>query len=305
MTIEFRQLEYFIAVAEELNFRRAAERLNMAQPPLSRQISQLEKALGVELLHRTTRRMELTSAGQVYLPEAKRILDKVRQATAIAKLAEKGQFGHIRIGFESSSAYDIVPMSVRAFRDNFPEVSVSVHEMVASDQVRAIRDGRIEFGFGGALRLKGHNLAVKTILQESLIAVLPQDHVLASQPQINLSTLEDETFIICPRDYRCGLYDHIIAVCHQAGFAPRLMQETQEVQSILGFVAAGLGIALLPASVKHLRRSHIIYRTFDPPLAKLTLSMAWRSKNAPPIQPAFLSVVQQAACQISKEKTDY
>lgn len=255
-------------------------------------------------MHRTTRRIELTTAGQAYLSEAKRILDQVRQATAIATLAAQGKFGHIRIGFESSSAYDIVPMSIKAIREKKPEISVSVHEMATSDQVMAIQEGRIEFGFGGSLRLHGHGLTVKTVLEESLVAVFPQEHPLASQAQIDLSTLRDETFVLCPRRYRCGLYDHIIAVCHQAGFAPRLMQETQEVQSILGFVAAGLGIALLPSSVQHLRRSHIIYRTFDPPLAKLTLSMAWRSKNAPPIQPAFLSVVQQAACQISKEKTD-
>lgn len=303
MTIELRQIEYFIAVAEELNFRRAAERLHMAQPPLSRQIRQLEQALGVKLLHRTTRQIELTAAGQTYLTEAKRVLVQVQQATAIAKLAEQGKFGHLRIGFEGSSAYDIVPMSVRAFREKFSDISVSVHEMATSDQVQAIRDGQLEFGFGGALRLNGHDLIVKTILQESLIAVLPQDHVLANQPGINLSILRDETFIICPRHSQCGLYDHIIAVCYQAGFSPKLIQETQEVQSILGFVAAGLGVALLPAAVQHLQRSHIIYRTFNPPLERLNLALAWHPENESPMLPAFADIVHQVANQISEEKT--
>lgn len=305
MTVELQQLEYFIAVAEELNFRRAAERLHIAQPPLSRRIRQLEQSLGVELLHRTTRHIELTAAGTIYLQEAKQILTQVQQATALAKLAEHGKHGHLTVGFEGSSAYDIVPVSVRVFKEKFPMVSISVHEMATGDQVPAIQGGQLGVGFGVPLRFNGYNLTVKTILQEPLIAVLPQNHVLASQLSLNLSTLQDETFIICPRHYRCGLYDHIIVACHQAGFSPKLMQETQEVHSILGFVAAGLGIALLPASVEHLQRSHIIYRPFNPPLEGLDLAMAWRSENESPILPAFLEVVQQVAHQLSEEQKIY
>ncbi|KAI9129936.1 LysR family transcriptional regulator [Acaryochloris sp. CCMEE 5410] len=302
MTIELRQLEYFVVVAEELNFRRAAERLHIAQPPLSRKIRQLEQEIGVELLHRTTRKTELTAAGQMYLPEAKRVLAQVKQASAVAKLAEQGKFGHLRIGFEGSSAYDIVPESVRAFKERCPDVTVFAHEMATGDQVQAIREGRVGVGFMVPLGFYGPDLKTKTILQEPLVAVLPRDHVSASQPVVNLSTLRDETFIICPRQYQCGLYDHTITVCHEAGFSPKLIQETHEVQSILGFVAAGLGVALLPASVQRLQRSHITYRPFNPPLEKLNLVIAWRSKNAPPMLPAFLDVVQKVVHQILGDK---
>lgn len=303
MTIELRQLEYFIAVAEELNFRRAAERLHITQPPLSRQIHQLEQSLGVKLLHRTTRKMKLTAAGTVYLPEAKQVLAKVHRAKSIAKLAEQGKFGHIRIGFEGSSAYDIVPISVRTFKEKFPDVSVSVQEMATIDQVQAIRSRQIDLGFGGSLHLNEHDLIAKTILQEPMIAVLPHTHSLASQSDVDLSILRDETFITCPRHYQCGLYDHIIAVCLQAGFSPQLFQETQEVQSILGFVAAGLGIAVLPASVQNLKRTHIIYRIFNPPIERLNLAIGWCPGNELPMLPAFADVVEQIACELAKEKS--
>ena len=302
MTVEFQQLRYFVAVAEELNFRKAAERLHIAQPPLSRKIRQLEQALEVELLRRTTRQIELTAAGKVYLEEVRQILSQVQQASTLARLAERGQVGHLRIGFEGSSAYDVVPVSVKVFKEKSPLIAISAFEMATGDQGSAIREGQIEIGFGVLSRFDGNNLTVKTIMQDPLVAVLPQNHPLADHPRIDLRALRNETFIICPRRYRCGLYDHTLAVCHQAGFSPKLIQETQEVHSILGFVAAGLGVALLPLSVKSLLRSQVIYRPFDPPLEGLDLAMAWRPENESPTLSVFLEVVQQVVDQLSEEK---
>lgn len=301
MNIELRHLHYFIAVAEELNFGRAAERLHIAQPPLTRQIHQLEKELGVELFHRTTRRIELTEAGQVYLPEARRVLAQVQEGATLAQLASRGEVGRLMVGFEGSSAYDIVPLAVKAFREKFPRVSLIVREMTTGDQVRALHEGHLGLGFVVPPLSDTRDLMVETVLREPLIVAMPHDHPQSHQSAVDLADLKDETFIVCPRHHKCGLYDHLISICRQRGFSPRLTQETHEVQSILGFVAAGLGVALLPASVKHLQRSQVVYRTLQPLTEELELAIAWRRENPSPMMPVFLEIVREYAHQITHE----
>lgn len=301
MNIELRHLHYFVAVAEELNFGRAAERLHIAQPPLTRQIRQLEQELGVELFHRTTRRIELTEAGQVYLIEARRILAQVQESATLAQLASRGEAGQLVVGFEGSSAYDIVPLAVKMFREQFSRVSLIVREMTTGDQVKALHADHISVGFVVPPLFDTRDLMVETVLLEPLIVALPRDHPQAQQSTVDLGDLKDETFIVCPRHHKCGLYDHLISVCRQSGFSPRLTQETHEVQSILGFVAAGLGVALLPASVRHLQRSQVVYRTLQPSTEELELAIAWRRENPSPMVPAFLEIVQKIAHQIARE----
>ncbi len=299
--IELRHLHYFIAVAEELNFGRAAERLHIAQPPLTRQIRRLEEELGVELFHRTTRRMELTQAGQVYLGEARRVLAQIQEGIVMARLASRGEVGRLVVGFEGSSAYDIVPLSVKAFRERFPRVNLTVCEMATGDQVKALQCDRIGVGFVVPPLSDTRNLMVETILREPLVVALPQTHTLSDQPEVSVANLKDETFIICPRHHQCGLYDRMISVCHQAGFSPKLTQETNEIQNILGFVAAGLGIALLPASVRHLQRAGVIYLPLQQPTVELELAIAWRRENPSLMLPAFLEIVREFAHQISDQ----
>lgn len=291
--IELRHLQYFITLAEELNFGRAAERLHIAQPPLTRQIRFLEKELGVELFHRTTRRIELTDVGQVYLAEALLTLAQVQEGIVMARLASRGEVGRLVVGFEGSSAYDVVPLSVKIFKERFPKVNLIVHEMTTGDQVQALHNAHIGVGFVVPPLSGTHNLMIETILQEPLVVALPQTHRLCKQPEVGVADLKDETFIICPRHQKCGLYDHAISVCHQAGFSPRLTQETNEVQSILGFVAAEFGVALLPASIKHLQRTGVVYRTLQPPTAELELAIAWRRGDIFPVLLAFLEVVRE------------
>jgi len=298
MNIELRHLHYFIAVAEELNFGRAAERLHIAQPPLTRQIRQLEQELGVELFHRTTRRIELTEAGQVYLIEVRRILAQVQESAILAQLASRGEAGRLVVGFEGSSAYDIVPLAVKAFKEQFPRVSLTVREMTTGDQIKALHAAHIGVGFVVPPLSDTRDLLVETVLLEPLIVALPRDHPQAEQSTVDLGDLKDETFIVCPRHHKCGLYDHLISVCRQSGFSPRLTQETHEVQSILGFVAAGLGVALLPASVSHLQRPQVVYRTLQPATEKLELAIAWRREKPPPMMPVFIEIVREIAHQI-------
>jgi DNA-binding transcriptional LysR family regulator len=301
VNIELRHLTYFVAVAEELNFGRAAERLHIAQPPLTRQIRQLEQELGVELFHRTTRRIELTEAGQVYLIEVRRILAQVQESATLAQLASQGEAGRLVVGFEGSSAYDIVPLTVKALRKRLPRVSLIAREMTTGDQVKALHAAHIGVGFVVPPLSDTCDLMVKPVLQEPLIIALPEDHSQTHQLAVDLANLKDETFIVCPRHHKCGLYDHTISVCRQRGFSPKLTQETHEVQSILGFVAAGLGVALLPASVRHLQRSRVVYRTLQPPTAELELAIAWRRENPSPMLPIFFEIVQEVAQQIIHE----
>ncbi|MDM9383641.1 LysR substrate-binding domain-containing protein [Chlorogloeopsis sp. ULAP01] len=301
MNIELRHLHYFIAVAEELNFGRAAERLHIAQPPLTRQIRHLEEELGVKLFHRTTRRIQLTEPGRVYLAEARRVLAQIQEGIVLARLASRGEIGRLVIGFEGSSAYDIVPLSVKVFKERFPKVNLIVYEMTTGDQVQALHNAHIEIGFVVPPLSNACNLMVENILREPLVVALPQTHHLSNQSELNMANLNDETFIICPRHHKCGLYDHVIAVCHQAGFSPRLTQETSEVQSILGFVAAGLGVALLPASVTHLQKSGVVYRRLQPPTAELELAIAWQREKSSPMLPAFIEIVKEFARQMANE----
>lgn len=301
MNIELRHLHYFIAVAEELNFGRAAERLHIAQPPLTRQIQQLEQILGVKLFYRTTRRIELTEAGQVYLAEARRVLTRVQEGVVLARAASRGEVGRLVVGFEGSSAYDIVPLTVKAFREQAPQIALIVREMTTGDQSKALQEGDINVGFVVPPLVDAHDLLIETILREPLIVALPQNHPQAQQDTIDLATLKDQTFVVCPRRYKCGLYDHIIAVCRQKGFSPTFTQETNEVQSILGFVAAELGVALLPSSVKHLQRSQVVYRKLQPPVDELELAIARRREDPSLIVNKFFQTVRNVATQIMQE----
>ncbi|MCU0532388.1 MAG: LysR family transcriptional regulator [Hydrococcus sp. Prado102] len=299
--IELRHLHYFIAVAQELNFGRAAKRLHMAQPPLTRQIRHLEEELGVKLFHRTTRRMVLTEAGRVYLAEAHRVLAAMEEGIVLAKLASRGEVGRLTIAFEGSSAYDIVPLSVKAFSDRFPKVNLLVREMTTGEQVQALHNDLIGIGFVVPPLVDARNLMVTSILREPLVVALPQSHRLFNQHEVSMEDLKDETFVICPRQHKCGLYDRVISACHRAGFSPCLTQETSEVQSILGFVAAELGVALLPASVRHLHRVGVVYRALQPSTAEIELALAWRQENPSSMLPAFIEIVRKLAEQIAHE----
>jgi len=245
--MELRQLQYFLAVAEELNFIRAAERLQMAQPPLSRQIRALEQELGVELFRRTKRRVELTEAGEAFLAEARQILAQVELGVRVAQRAGRGEIGRLVVGFEGSSTYDVIPISLKSYRERFPEVDLVVYAMTTEEQIQALLEGRINIGFVVS-PLSDRRLTVEIILRESLVLAIPENHPLATLSSVRVRDLEGEPFIMFQRHRGCGLYDQVIAVCQRAGFSPRVIQEADEMQVILGFVAAGLGITLLSAS---------------------------------------------------------
>ena len=292
--MELRQLQYFLAVAEELNFGRAAQRLQIAQPPLSRQIRQLEEELGVVLFYRTKRQVELTEAGRAFQEEARQILESVEQSVRVAQRASRGEIGRLVIGFEGSSTYDVIPTSLKVYRDRFPEVDLVVYAMTTEEQIQALLEGRIGLGFVVS-PLQDRRLIIETILREPIILAIPENHPLASQSEVRVRQLEGEPFIMFQRDRGCGLYDKVIALCQRAGFSPRVIQEADEMQVMLGFVAAGLGMSLLSASVEHFQRPGVVYRRLKPSIPKVDLAIAWRRDDPSAVLQAFIAIVRECA----------
>lgn len=292
--MELRHLFYFVAVAEELHFGRAAQRLHMAQPPLSQQIRSLEDELGVQLFQRTKRHVELTEAGQAFLSEARLTLAQAEHAIEVARRAGRGETGRLAVGFVGTTTYEVLPIIIRAFQQSYPDVELILHELTTAQQVQALHDKHIHIGL---LRppINDDMLAFETIHREPIGLVLPESHPLAQQtPLASVAALAQERFIMFPRHLGIGLYDQVISLCQDAGFSPQVRQEAVQMQTILALVAAGLGIALVPASARHLRNNGIVYRPLEDVHVYTELAMAWRKKDISPVAQAFRRLVPAA-----------
>ncbi|MEP0955891.1 LysR family transcriptional regulator [Microcoleus sp. FACHB-1515] len=292
--IELRHLRYFIAVAEELHFGRAADRLQMAQPPLSQQIRQLETQLGFQLFHRTKRSVQLTTAGRVFLREARRILSQLEQAIETGRQASRGELGQLAIGFVSSASYSILPKILSGFRHQLPTVELALHELTTDQQLRWLRDGRIDVGFVRP-PIDDDSLGISTILQEPLVVALPQAHPFATAESVSLRSLSSESFILFPRQLAPGLYDQIIALCQQMEFSPKVVQEAIQMQTIVSLVAAEIGIAIVPISLQNLQRTGVVYRRLQEPTPKAAIAVVWKQHESSPIVDRFLEAVTQVA----------
>ncbi|MEL6555036.1 MAG: LysR substrate-binding domain-containing protein [Cyanobacteria bacterium J06621_11] len=294
--IELRQLRYFIVVAEALNFTRAAERLQIAQPPLSRQIQALEKALELELFQRTNRRVNLTPAGEVFLAECRQILRQVDKGIRVTRRAARGETGQLTIGFEGSLHTEAVLGIIQLFRAQFPDVDLILQEMSSGKQIDALMLQHIEVGFVDPI-LSREEISFTKLLTEPLVVVLAASHPLADQDTaeqdtIDLRQLAKASWITGRQDEGCGLLLRFLEACRQAGFTPNIQQETNDVQMRLGFVASGLGVTLLPISALISDRSDIVYREIDLSVPKVELAIAWQSSNLSPVLESFLGVVQ-------------
>ncbi len=290
--MELRHLRYFVVVAEELHFGRAAARLHIAQPPLSQQIHQLEAELGVPLFQRTTRRVTLTDAGRLFLEDARRILAQVEQAKQSARRAQRGELGRLVVGFVGSAASDVLPILLRAYRDRYAEVEVVLREMDTAEGLAALEAGTIQ---AGILRppIDDPSLACEVIRREPFVVALPKQHPLAQRAPIALPDLAGEPFILFPRRWGSGLYDNVISHCHQAGFSPRVVQEATEMSTIVGLVAAGIGISLVPASVALLRTAGVVYRALGESGLMAEMAVVWRRDEQSPVLDAFLEVARR------------
>jgi|ERR1035437_6371660 DNA-binding transcriptional LysR family regulator len=280
--MELRHIRYFVAVAEECHFGRAAVRLHIAQPPLSQQIKQLEAELGVVLLTRSTRKVELTPAGQRYLERARAILAAVDGAGAEAIRVAAGELGRLAIGFTGSATYELLPSLARVLRNEFPGIDLDLHgEMLTPDQVDALLDRSLDLGF---LRppVRHADIEVRVLRREPLIAVLPETHLLAARTSVNLVDLRDEPFITYPSQHRSVVYEAVLDACQRAGFSPRDMLEVSETSTLVSFVAAGLGVALVPASVQHLHITGARYLPLAGTTQEVELAIATRRNDPSP-----------------------
>lgn len=290
--MELRHLRYFVAVAEELHFGRAAARLHIAQPPLSRQIQLLERELGVSLFIRRHRRIELTTAGLVFLEGARRTLATAEIAGHDAQRAERGEIGRLALGFVGSATYAVLPALLRAFRMRYPEVELSLQAMTTQEQVAAFQQRRIQVGM---LRppVGERMLALRTVAREPLVVALPESHPLARHERVPLETLADEPLILYPRADGPGVHDAIVHLCRQAGFTPRIAQEAGEMQTIAGLVAGGIGVALVIAAIEHLHSWGVTYRPVDGDIPSWELALAWRHDEATTVVRVFLATAHE------------
>ncbi|MCC5464611.1 LysR family transcriptional regulator [Pelosinus baikalensis] len=292
--MELRHLRYFVAVAEELHFTRAAERLNMAQPPLSQQIRQLESELGVQLFQRTKRQVELTAAGKNFLKNVYKILIDLDKTCDSAQRAQKGEIGNIVVGFTGTATYDILPKLLQPYRSEFPFVDISVLQLSTTDQIQSLLNGEINIGILCA-PIKNSQLNFEVIHQEPFIIAMPRNHPLASKSgPIEVQEFSKELFIMIPRNSGQIYYDTIINICHNAGFSPNITQEVHELHTSISLVAAGMGVALVPDSIQNLRVRGITYRQLKNSVSTLKTALAWRNDETSPLVHTFIALAKKS-----------
>ena len=295
--LDLRRLYYFMIVAEELHFTRAAARLHIAQPPLSYQIQQLEHDLAVQLFERTRHNVRLTDAGHVLLTEARRIFGQTEQTIRMVQRVGHGEVGSLTLGFVPSASNNILPIVLRLFHERYPDVQLSLKEMNPDQVMLEIHGRRIDVGFLYLpLDDSDLNLNSLSVLREPLVAVVPTLHPLATAPEIDLRDLADDLFIISPHYTRVpGLRSHIMQACRHAGFVPQIAQESWLMQTIIGLVAANMGVALVPASVQNLHRTGIIYKSLLDKSIEVNMGIVWRREDMLPVVQRFLQVMQEIA----------
>lgn len=259
MNIELRHLRYFIAVAEELHFGRAAERLRISQPPLSQQIQALELQIGARLLLRNNRNVSLTPAGEMFLRNAYQVLSQVEDAAAQAARIHRGEIGELTLGFTSSSPFiGAVSRSLKHFRQLHPHVHLQMAEINSRQQIEPLLDGKLDLGIMRNTRLPD-GLDYRLLLDEPLVAVLPEDHPLAKHAELEVQALADQPFVFFSREVGTALYDEILSLLSGAGITPYITQEVGEAMTIVGLVSTGLGVSILPASFMRINVDGVKY----------------------------------------------
>lgn len=296
--IETRLLRQFIVVAEELHFRRAAERLHMAQPPLSQAIRRLEEVVGFPLFERTNRRVELTAAGVAFLGRAREILAALDDGLAHTRRIAQGIEGHLRLSLINLTPYPLIWRALRAFRASAPAVEVSLIEATTQEQMLMLEGAESDLGL---LRTPGTThpeLEIETILREPLQVALPIAHPLASAQTVPLECLRNEAFVGSPRALGRGFHDQLVALCQSAGFTPRVVQQARQMQTVVGLVASGFGVALVPASFVPGDWDEVVVRPIESEapeaLRFLNLEMAWSHPRASPVRDSLIAHIRQA-----------
>ena len=293
-------LRYFVAVAEELNFRRAAARLHISQPPLSFHIKALEDAVGIRLINRTTRQVSLTEAGVALLVKARRILGMVEETTEELHDISTGRAGRLRVGFTiTTSFHSFFYHSVYSYRRAYPEVRVSFSEMISGKQLESLAVGDLDIGFLRYPFGQPPGMTMTRLTDEAFVLAIHRSHALASGQRISLAKLKDEPFIGYPSSAggSIGIYQQIFRLCERAGFAPRIVQEALEPSLIIGLVAAGLGVAVVPAGLQRIQIPGVLFKPIADRAARSTLSLVHRANDTNPRLHAFRDLVLRSCVQ--------
>lgn len=294
MSIETRQLRYFVAVAEELHFGQAAQRLNMTQPPLSQAIQGLEQLLGAALFHRTTRQISLTAAGLALLPEAKRLLQQVESLPVLTQRAAAGEIGALKLAFVSIADYSVLPPSLRLFRERHPQVNIELHEATTDVQLQALEKGSIDVG----LMIPPVPEHLRSLIDYRRLRLEPlmlaiAEHRRKRKAANQLSSYKDLPLVLFPRKIAPAFHDCILSCFQQQGLTPEISQEAIQMQTIIALVSADMGIALVPQSVSNLKRPGVYYQSLSDIDASVEIGVAWRKDNSSPVLRAFLNLLEE------------
>jgi len=293
--VELRHLRYFIAVADEGGFLRAAQRLHISQPPLSTQIKDLEVELEVRLFERSSKGVVLTAAGKAFYPEARAILARMQHARVAAQRADRGEHGTLDVGFISIADYNILPAALKHFRAAHPGIDVQLHELTSDAQMKELRLERLDLGIALG-PVDEDEITFLPLLREKLILAAPADHPRAKAGKpVLLRSMNAERFVMVPRLLAPGLHDLTIAFCRTAGFAPQINQYAKQMQTVISLVASDFGFALVPESLQHLQRTGVRYLPLREASPLIETGAVFRVRQQNPAIPMFVQALQVAA----------
>ncbi|MGA0533552.1 LysR family transcriptional regulator [Hansschlegelia sp. KR7-227] len=289
--MELRHVRYFLAVAAEKNFSRAAARVGIAQPPLSGQIKNLETEIGARLFHRIPQGAELTAAGEAFFEAVKGFPALAERAVHEARRAARGERGSIRVGFTGTAAFEtVVSSSIRGFRRAFPAVELTLEETNSSRLAEALGAGDLDVGFLRSASSDDERLQFRPLTRKKMLAVLPASHPAADSNPVRLEDLRDDAFVLTPREIGTAMYDAIVSSCRDAGFEPTIGQSAPQIISVISLVAAELGVSIVPSAARHLGLPGVVYRDIAGDGPTVDLSLAFRRADTSPVVRNFLAL---------------
>ncbi|WP_176057927.1 LysR substrate-binding domain-containing protein [Paraburkholderia sp. BCC1876] len=291
-TIDFRlirQLWMFLAVAEEKHFGRAAERLNMSQPPLTEQIKVLEQSLKLTLFERSRRGTQLSAAGAAILPAVRQFADQVERLERVVREVAAGQTGVLQVGAITSAMLETVPAVLNALKRDYPNLAVFIREIDSVEAIPALEAGELDVAFVRLDGNVGHGIATLPIAEDRLAVAVPRDHPLAALSRVRLRSLADESLVMSSRQISPAYFDFLTAVCQSHGFAPRVLHEVRSVTSQIAYVGCGQGVALVPSSMRKLASENVVIRPLKERVMVVTAALAWNANRHHPMVDAVVS----------------
>jgi DNA-binding transcriptional LysR family regulator len=290
MTMELRHIRYFLAVAEERHFTRAAAKVGIGQPPLSQQIKDLEAEVGAALFHRLAHGAELTEAGRAFLACVKEMPSIAGRATMAARRASRGELGSLRVGFTSTATFNVVvPSAIRTFRRAYPEIHLTLEEANTTLLITGLREGTLDAVFLRPGMPDTAELQLRVVSEEPMVVALPKRHPAAARKEIDLATLKDDPFLLFPREIAPTIYDAVVDACRKAGFEPIIGQAAPHFISIVNLVAAELGVSIIPESMTQVRVTGIVYRQISGRVPTARLALAYRRGETSPVVRNFIT----------------